>query len=60
MAAVGGGPWAGPVRGELERLGIDLIDLAAGTAYETPLTTVLVDAAQATRTIVNPPRSRLN
>jgi sugar/nucleoside kinase (ribokinase family) len=45
------------VRRELERLGINLIDLAAGTAYETPLTTVLLDAAQATRTIVNPPRS---
>ncbi len=57
MTAVGGGPWAGMVRGELERLGINLIDLAAGTAYETPLTTVLLDAAHATRTIVNPPRS---
>jgi sugar/nucleoside kinase (ribokinase family) len=57
MTAVGGGPWAGMVRRELERLGINLIDLAAGTAYETPLTTVLLDAAQATRTIVNPPRS---
>jgi sugar/nucleoside kinase (ribokinase family) len=59
MAAVGGGPGAGVVRGELERVGIDLIDLAAGTAYETPLTTVLLDAAHATRTIVNPPRSTI-
>jgi sugar/nucleoside kinase (ribokinase family) len=57
MAAVGGGPWAELVRKELERLGINLIDLAAGTAYETPMTTVLLDAAHATRTIVNPPRS---
>jgi sugar/nucleoside kinase (ribokinase family) len=57
MTAVGGGPWAGLVRTELERLGINLIDLATGTAYETPLTTVLLDAAHATRTIVNPPRS---
>ena len=57
IAAVGGGPWAGLVRAELERLGINLIDMAAGTAYETPLTTVLLDAAHATRTIVNPPRS---
>jgi sugar/nucleoside kinase (ribokinase family) len=57
MTAVGRGPWAGVVRGELERLGINLIDLAAGTAYQTPLTTVLLDAAHATRTIVNPPHS---
>jgi sugar/nucleoside kinase (ribokinase family) len=57
MTAVGGGPWAGLVRGELDRLGINLIDLAAGTSYETPLTTVLLDATHATRTIVNPPRS---
>jgi sugar/nucleoside kinase (ribokinase family) len=57
MTAVGGGPWAGLVRTELEGLGINLIDLAAGTGYETPLTTVLLDAIDATRTIVNPPRS---
>jgi sugar/nucleoside kinase (ribokinase family) len=59
MTAVGGGPWAGPVRRELERLGINLIDLAAGTGYETPLTTVLLDGVHATRTIVNPPRSTI-
>ncbi len=57
MTAVGGGPWAGLVRTELERLGINLIDLAEDTAYETPLTTVILDAAHATRTIVNSPRS---
>ena len=57
MAAIGGGPWATPVRDELDRLGIDLIDLAAGTAFETPLTTVLVNEAGASRTIVNPPRA---
>jgi sugar/nucleoside kinase (ribokinase family) len=57
MAAVGGGPWVAPVRAELERLGIDLIDLAADTGYETPLTTVLVNESGATRTIVNPPQS---
>ena len=57
MAAVGGGSWAAPVHAELERLGIDLIDLAEGTAYETPLTTVLVSASGATRTIVNPPQA---
>jgi sugar/nucleoside kinase (ribokinase family) len=59
MTAVGRGPWAGLVLGELDRLNIDLIDLAAGTAYETPLTTVFLDASQATRTIVNPPRSAI-
>ena len=57
MAAVGGGPWAPQVRDELDRLAIDLIDLAAGTPYETPLTTVLVNESAATRTIVNPPQS---
>ncbi len=57
MAPVGGGPWATPVRGDLKQLGIALIDLAAGTAYEAPLTTVLVNGANATRTIVNPPQS---
>ncbi len=56
MAAIGTGPWAAGVRGELDRLEIDVIDLAAGTAYETPLTTVLVNEQGATRTIVNPPR----
>jgi sugar/nucleoside kinase (ribokinase family) len=59
MTAVGGGPWAGLVRRELDHIGIDLIDLAAATAYETPLTTVLLDRAHATRTIVNPPRSTI-
>ena len=37
----------------------ELIDLAAGTDYETPLTTVLVNTAAATRTIVNPPAAEL-
>ena len=59
MTAIGGGPWAAPVRDQLQRLGIELIDLAAGTSYETPLTTVMVNEAQATRTIVNPPRQEL-
>ena len=56
MTAVGGGPWASMVRKELESLGVRLIDLA-GTSYETPLTTVLVNQSPATRTIVNPPPS---
>src|SRR3954447_23111308 len=59
MGAIGGGSWAAPVCEELRRLGIDLIDLAAGTAYETPLTTILVNEAGATRTIVNPPQAEV-
>jgi sugar/nucleoside kinase (ribokinase family) len=54
VSAVGGGPWADFVRAEMERRGIALVDLA-GSGYETPLTTVLVNAVAATRTIVNPP-----
>src|SRR5215472_10097960 len=43
MTAIGGGPWAGAVREELGRLEIEVIDLAAGSGYETPLTTILVN-----------------
>jgi sugar/nucleoside kinase (ribokinase family) len=59
VSAVGEGPWATMVREELSRLGIALIDLADGTAYEMPLSSVLVNAAGATRTIVNPPLSSI-
>jgi sugar/nucleoside kinase (ribokinase family) len=54
LSAVGGGPMAALVREELDRRGVRLIDLAP-SSYETPLTTVLVNTAAATRTIVNPP-----
>ncbi len=57
VSAVGSGPWAAPVRAELDRHGIRLLDMAQGTAYETPLCTVLVNTAKSTRTIVNPPLS---
>jgi sugar/nucleoside kinase (ribokinase family) len=57
ISAVGGGPWAEAVRAEIEGHGIALLDLAAGTNYETPLTTVLVNAASGSRTILNPPLS---
>jgi sugar/nucleoside kinase (ribokinase family) len=57
ISAVGGGPWAAPVRTEIEGHGIALLDLAAGTAYETPLTTVLVNAVSGSRKILNPPLS---
>ena len=59
ISAVGSGPWAAPVRSQLRRHGVRLLDLAAGTAYETPLCSVLVNAANATRTIVNPPISQV-
>jgi sugar/nucleoside kinase (ribokinase family) len=60
VSAVGGGPWAAPVRSQLRRHGVRLLDLARGTAYETPLCTVLANASNATRTIVNPPVSRVS
>jgi len=55
VTAIGGGPWAGPVRDELRQLGVGVIELAKGTSYETPMTAVLANQANATRTIVNPP-----
>jgi sugar/nucleoside kinase (ribokinase family) len=55
LSAIGGGPLARPVREQLEQCGIQSVDLAAGTAYETPLVTVLLNTARATRTAVNPP-----
>jgi sugar/nucleoside kinase (ribokinase family) len=57
ISAVGGGPWSIPVRAELARHQITLIDLAADTAYQTPLCAVLINAATSTRTIVNSPIS---
>jgi sugar/nucleoside kinase (ribokinase family) len=59
VSAVGNGQWAAPVRSQLRRHGVRLLDLAAGTTYETPLCTVLANAANATRTIVNPPISQV-
>jgi sugar/nucleoside kinase (ribokinase family) len=57
VSALGGGPWAAPIRSELERHDLALLDLAGGTGYEAPLCTVLVNAASGSRTIVNPPLS---
>jgi sugar/nucleoside kinase (ribokinase family) len=59
ISAVGGGPWAAQLRSELSRQSLDLLDLAAATAYEAPLCTVLVSAQNSTRTIVNPPISTI-
>jgi len=55
VSAVGRGPSAEAVREALCRWGVRLIDLAVGSAYETPLTTVLVNGSTSSRTIVNPP-----
>jgi sugar/nucleoside kinase (ribokinase family) len=57
VSAVGSGSWAAAVRAELARHGIALLDLAEGTSYETPLCTVLLNAATGSRTVVNPPVS---
>jgi sugar/nucleoside kinase (ribokinase family) len=58
VSAIGAGPWAAMVREKLDQEGIGLIDVGEGTGYETPLSTVLVNAANSTRTIVNPPLSK--
>jgi sugar/nucleoside kinase (ribokinase family) len=55
FTALGQGLWADAVRTELARFEINLVDIAAGTDYETPLTTVLTGSARGTRTIINPP-----
>jgi sugar/nucleoside kinase (ribokinase family) len=59
ISAVGSGPWAAAVRAEFHRRGIRLLDLAAGTVFETPLTAVLLGSGRASRTIVNPPLASL-
>jgi sugar/nucleoside kinase (ribokinase family) len=59
VSAVGGGPWAAQVRAELDRNHIALLDLAADTEYEAPLTTVLIAESHSSRTIVNPPLSNV-
>ena len=59
VSAVGGGQWAAPVLDELNRLGVSLVDLGAGTPYETPLCTVLLNSRNGSRTIVNPPISQV-
>lgn len=55
LSPIGAGPWAAEVRRALARHGVQHIDLAAGTAYETPLVTVLVNTGRSTRTAINPP-----
>jgi sugar/nucleoside kinase (ribokinase family) len=60
ISAVGGGSWSVLVREELGRHNIRLLDLGAGTVYETPLVTALIGKARSSRTIVNPPLSTVN
>ena len=57
VSAVGGGRWAAAVRDGLLSRGVELLDLADGTTYETPLSTTLLNAATGSRTVVNPPAS---
>lgn len=59
LSAVGCGAAGDVVRKELDRCGVQIVDLAAGTDYKTPLTTVLVNSSAASRTIVNPPAAPL-
>lgn len=59
FTALGKGLWADAVRAELARFEVEIVDIAAGTPYETPLTTVLTGSAGGTRTIVNPPLMQL-
>jgi sugar/nucleoside kinase (ribokinase family) len=58
VTAIGSGPWSGVVRGEIDAQSVSLIDLAAVTSFELPLSTVLVNRTAATRTIVNAPLSQ--
>ncbi len=60
ISAVGRGHGAVAVREELDRRGVRLVDLAARTHYETPITTVLTTNGRSTRTIINPPQSEVD
>jgi sugar/nucleoside kinase (ribokinase family) len=60
ISAVGGGIWGDAARAEFQRRAIDLLDLAAATAYQTPLTAVLLGAGRSSRTIVNPPLAAID
>ncbi len=57
LTAIGTGAWANAVRHHLASRHINLIDIAAGTGCETPLTTILINKTSATRTIINPPQT---
>ena len=59
LCAMGGGPWAAAVQAVLRERGIRLLDLAAGSDFQLPLTTVLINAEKSTRTIVNPPLAEI-
>jgi sugar/nucleoside kinase (ribokinase family) len=58
ITAIGTDPWPNAVRQHLASRHISLIDIAEGTGYETPLTTILINKTSATRTIINPPQAR--
>lgn len=55
LSPLGSGPWAAMARETLATHRVHHIDLANGASYETPLVTVLVNTARATRTAINPP-----
>jgi len=60
FTALGKGLWADAVCSELARFEVSIVDIAAGSPYETPLTTVLTGSVRGTRTIVNPPVMQLS
>lgn len=55
VTAIGRGQAARIVQAEAERLQIRMLDLAEGTDWETPLTSVLINGSDGSRTVVNPP-----
>jgi sugar/nucleoside kinase (ribokinase family) len=56
VSAIGGGPWGDAVRAEVERRGVEVMDLADRTGYQTPLVSVLING-NGSRTAINPPRT---
>lgn len=57
VSPIGTGPWAVQARGDLARRGVQHVDIATGTVYETPLVAVLVNTTSSTRTAINSPLS---
>jgi sugar/nucleoside kinase (ribokinase family) len=60
VSALGGGHWARIIQNEIEQYGVKLLDLAADTTYEAPLSTVFINETNGSRTIVNAPASQVH
>src|SRR5947209_3173312 len=59
ITALGTGPAAHAVRTHLADRRTNVVDIAADLAYQTPITTILINRSSATRTIINPPQPAL-